>query len=143
MRATDRAWRKTLCRVFRIVGIVALLAVLIGVVFAQRRGYTAEKSAPNGIVRGTVVAVSPAAIEVRDAQGTLRRLAVDRTTLVLSDAEDFSVATLPDIQLAVSDLSDGDRVEVIVEPDQKRLVAGIVTRLSPIDATSTAKAGPR
>ena len=63
--------------------------------------------------------------------------------MVLSDDEDFSVANLPEIELSASDLAAGDRVEVVVARGQSHLVAGIVTRLSPIDATATAKATRR
>lgn len=130
----------------RVVAILALVAAFFGVVLGQQRtptAKTAETARAEDIVRGTVVSASSSAIEVRDARGALHRVAVNATTLVLSDAEDFSVANLPDIQLAVSDLSAGDSVEVVVEPDQHRPVAGIVTRLSPIEPTATAKAAPR
>ena len=144
MRATEqgaRAWSAV-----RSVAVLALVLTLCGVVLARQRAHAAapaETRKSEDIVRGTVVSASPAAIEVRDAKGALHRVAVSATTLVLSDAEDFSVANLPNIELAVSDLSAGDRVEVVVEPDQSRSVAGIVTKISPIDATATAKADPR
>ena len=143
MRANREKTHEATWRLVRAGALIAIVAALVGVVLAQSRVHAARTDgAPaaqsEAIVRGTVVAASPAAIEVRDARGALHRVAVDANTLVLSDDEDFSVANLPDIELAVKDLSKGDLVEVVVEPRASR--AGIVTRISPIDATATARA---
>jgi len=144
MRANREKTHEAAWRLVRAGALIAVVAVLVGVALAQSgtqaaRTDSAPGVASEAIVRGTVVAASPAAIEVRDARGALHRVAVDTNTLVLSDDKDFSVANLPDIELAVKDLSKGDLVEVVLEPRGSR--AGIVTRISPIDATATARAG--
>ena len=141
MRANRRKTNETGSRVMRAAVLVLLVVGLVGMVLGQSRTHAAKSdgAASDGVVRGTVVATSPAALEVRDARGVVHRVSVDGNTLVLSDDEDFSVANLPDIELAVKDLSKGDLVEVVVEPRQSR--AGIVTRISPIDPTATARAG--
>jgi hypothetical protein len=55
----------------------------------------------------------------------------------MTDDEDFSVANLSDIRIAPTDLAKGDVVEVIVEGARR---AGIVTRISPVEPTATARA---
>jgi hypothetical protein len=143
MRVYRENTHESTWRLIRAATLVLFVAALVGVALAQSRTHAARPEGPQSapseaIVRGTVVAAGPAALEVRDARGTLHRVAVDANTLVLSDDKDFSVANLPDIELAVRDLSKGDLVEVVVEPRGAR--AGIVTRISPIDATATARA---
>lgn len=97
---------------------------------------TAAPAKDDAIVRGVVVSASDKTIEVRDAKGDVRRVAVDRSTLVLTDDKDFSAANLPDIELTAKDLTKGDLVEVVVSSNDR---AGIVTRVSPIEATDTAR----
>ena len=144
MRDNRQTTHGTRSRLVRAALLGLLTAALVSVILGQDRTHAARTDgAPSepteAVVRGTVVATGPAAIEVRDRQGTLHRVAVDANTLVLSDDKDFSVANLPDIELAVKDISKGDVVEVVVEPRGSR--AGIVTRISPVDATATARAG--
>ncbi len=134
---------RTMWNVFRTVGVAMIVTVLAVVVFGQQRAQTSEKPKGGDIVRGTVVSATPSAIEVRDKTGAVQTVAVSDTTLVLADDEDFSVANLPNIELTATDLSAGDAVEVVVESGKTRLVAGIVTRISPIDASATARAGSR
>src|SRR4029079_18655733 len=86
----------------------------------------------DGIVRGTIVAATANAIEVRNGAGEIRRIAIDPRTLVMSDDADFSAANLADIRLTAADLGAGDQVEVVVENARR---GGIVTPLSAIDAT--------
>jgi hypothetical protein len=120
----------------RVMGIAVVVALLVGLVLAQSRKPVATKAE---IVRGTIVAVEAEAIVVKDRKGEARRMAVEKNTLVMSDAEDFSMASLPDIELSVMDLAAGDAVEVVVEPDQKTPTAGIVTRLSSLTGTEVAR----
>ena len=129
----------------RVMGIAVVVALLVGLVVAQTRKPAESKAEPKAdIVRGTVVAVEPQAIVVKDRQGDSRRVEVERNTLVMSDEEDFSMASLPDIELSLKDLSAGDAVEVVVEPGQKTPTAGIVTRLTSLTGTEVARsAAPR
>lgn len=119
----------------------AAATILVVSAFASAMGQekvattTAPKS-DEGIVRGVVVSASDKALEVRDAKGAVRRVSVDGTTLVMTDDKDFSVANLPDIELKAKDLAKGDLVEVVVASNDR---AGIVTRVSPIEATDTAR----
>jgi hypothetical protein len=146
MRARQESRRETIRSAAQAMALVAAVVALVVVALGQGRPHAApaaENAKENAkVVRGTVVSASQAAIEVRDDRGLMHRMTVDTTTLVLTDDEDFSVANLPDIQLAARDLSAGDRVEVVVRPDGTRSLAGIVTRLSPIGATATARATP-
>ena len=141
MRANSEKRSEVRLSLGRAAILVVLVAAIVGIVLGQSRTQAARPGDEpgEGIVRGTVVAAGPAAIQVRDAKGVVHSVGVDANTLVLSDAKDFSVANLPDIELAVRDLAKGDLVEVVVEPRGSR--AGIVTRLSPIDTTAVARAG--
>lgn len=135
-------------RAGRVFGIVLLAAVLFGVVgvgaFAQKsQPAPAVEEPENGIVRGTVVAVEADRLKVRDNAGVVREMEVNGTTLVITDDEDFSIANMAEIQLEVGDLSAGDAVEVVLEPNPDHLRAGIVTRMSAIAATATATSSPR
>lgn len=115
--------------------LVAVLALVVVAFGGQRMSQDRT-----GILRGTVVATSDRAIDVRDERGIVRSVAVDGTTLVMSDDEDFSIANLPDIRISVADLASGDLVEIVVQGERR---AGIVTRLSPIDPTATARVAKR
>ena len=140
MRSEQNGFSGVISSAARVMGIAVVVALLVGLVVAQTRKPAEAKAEPKAdIVRGTVVAVEPEAIILKDRQGETRRVAVERNTLVMSDEEDFSMASLPDIELSVKDLAAGDAVEVVVEPDQKTPVAGIVTRLSSLTGTEVAR----
>ena len=145
-----RTIQKTGFRAGRIFGFMVLTTLFcggLGGALAQRPDpMPAETPAPvvaparaDEIVRGTVVAVEPKQIAVRDEDGTVRTLKVATTTLVISDAEDFSIANMPDIQLEVSDLRTGDEVEVVLEPNARELRAGIVTKMLLFEPSMTAR----
>jgi len=123
--------------IVRAVVIALTLIATFAIAFGQSR-HTDAAASPDrdGILRGTIVAATANAIEVRNDAGEIRRIAIDPRTLVMSDDADFSAANLADIRLTAADLGAGDHVEVVVENARR---AGIVTRLSPIDATATAR----
>jgi hypothetical protein len=145
MKSEQNGFSGVVSSVARGMGIAVVIALLVGFVVAQTKRPVAAKAEPKAdVVRGTVVTVEPQAIVVKDRQGQTRRVAVERNTLVMSDEEDFSMASLPDIELSVKDLAAGDAVEVVVEPDQKIPTAGIVTRLTSLTGTEVARsASPR
>jgi hypothetical protein len=140
-------------RAGRIFGFMVLTTVFcggLGGALAQRPE-PAPAEAPvaaraeaksDGIVRGTVVAAESERIVVRDEDGTERSLKVAPTTLVISDAEDFSIANMPEIQLEVADLQTGDEVEVVLEPAANELRAGIVTKMLLFEPALTAGRRP-
>lgn len=139
--------RQRAARVLGFFVIALVLCSVFGVVLAQRPEPLRETepvaletaTAEEGIVRGQVVAVSDDRIAVRSADGVVRKMSVNATTLVISDEEDFSIANMPEIQLEMDDIAKGDLVEVVIEPDTGELKAGIVTRLSLFDSTAVAK----
>jgi len=63
--------------------------------------------------------------------------------LIMSDAEDFSMATLPTIQLTLDDLARGDAVELVIEGSKDDGRAGIVTRLGASHSDAVARAHRR
>ncbi len=134
----------------RVFGFMVLTAAFCGGLsgaFAQRPEPAPAKSPASvaaearseGIVRGTVVAAEPERIVVRAEDGTESTLKVVPTTLVISDAEDFSIANMPEIQLEVADLRTGDEVEVVLEPVAHELRAGIVTKMLLFEPAMTAR----
>lgn len=117
------------------VGLILMICVAAGA--SAHEPNTASAQHPQ-VLRGRIVATDQSAVEIEDMHGRITRLAVSPATVVLSDAEDFSVATMSDITLGVRDLSRGDAVEIVLDPKAARTSAGIITRISPIEPTATA-----
>ncbi len=119
-------------RMHRTLAIAAMMAC-----FAA--GAAGQQPGRSEVVRGIVLSAGPRSLKIRQDNGRVRRLELYRSTLVLSDDKDFSAENMPDIELGFRDLDEGDGVEVVLGTAGDRNVAEIVTRLTPIEATATAR----
>jgi hypothetical protein len=82
------------------------------------------------ILEGTITSIKGGKLTLKTRRGAAYGFELDEYTVVFESGEMVSVATLPDITLAVSDLKPYDVVEIVAERAGDRSLARIVTRIS-------------
>jgi hypothetical protein len=91
------------------------------------------------VIEGLITSLKDNVITIKTARGARYDFSIDGQTSVFGPGELFSISTMADIALSVTDLRVSDQVEIVTERIGRKEVARIITRI----ASSSAQVAKR